>query len=124
MVESIDTLPIKIEPDSFRESCKFQGTDVDIKLGTQGHQRQHWSYGSADVWSFTCVEDADSVAWADSVALAMIIKCTSGAPAALVISFGTQHSLPTPQNVYILNVKVWYNQSTTTRYFNLTVRGV
>lgn len=111
MASSINAYPITIQSGSFQEGCKFQGVDVDVYLETTGFQRQHYSFGSADTWTFTCVEDADAVAWVDSVAYKLNSVITQGTQVVLVADYGTAHSLPPGQLVYVLSVRVWYSEA-------------
>lgn len=124
MASSLGGYTIEVDPETFREICRFKGVDTDTIVGNAGHIREHVSYGSADTWTFTVAENTASVPWANSVALAMIIKLTSGEAVELIATFGTRHSLPANKMVYVMNVNVKYNQSLTARYTSFTVRAV
>lgn len=123
MASSIDGYAIQIQDGSFSETCGFVGSDVDVWLGTAGHQRQHKAYGAASFWSFVCVEDCESVAWVNSVGNHLATHVTDGAAVAWVVDAGAKHSVPAGQLVYVLGLEIWFGQAMKTRYIKLTVRA-
>jgi hypothetical protein len=119
----IDAQTISIQQGSFREHRQFAGTDWDAWVNN-AYARKHQSYGWIGGWAFTCVEDASSVTWANSVAYHLYTHITDGAAVALEITNGTKHSLPVGQTVYVESVEVWYSAGMKTRYFSVKVRAV
>jgi hypothetical protein len=99
LVYKIDGLVIVIQGGSFLESRAFAGVDWDAWVNN-AYARKQQSYGWVGGWQFTCMENADAVTWANSVANHLYTHIADGAAVTLEITNGTKHSLPVGQTVH------------------------
>ena len=122
MTTSLDGYNITIQNGSFHEKKDFSGKDQYVWKDSS-IKLDHKSYGLVERWSFTCFEDTDEVAWADSVANKLLPVVASGAPVVFMFS-STKHSIPDGQTVCVNGVNVRYSSNLKIRYFDVNVMAI
>lgn len=81
--------------------------------------------GSIVGWGFTCIENAEAVAWVDSVAYHLYTHLTFGDKITLTLEFADgRHSVPAGTTVWLRSITVYYSSGMKTRYFDVTVAQV
>jgi len=115
---TIDGFPITIKQGSYSPTRTPNAFEWDRWYGP-GHQRLRKVCGSEQDFGFTGMENAETVAWDDSVAKHLYTHITFGVPVALVLSVENVDT-----TVWVQKVAVYYSAGMKTRYFDVDVKEV